>query len=306
MPRLPRLLRRARIAKWRAWRWLQHHTLLWLFLGVSSLYVGLVAFWINSFARSGGRHDASEMFDALDSYFGALALAGVIYTLMLQRRELALQRRELQLSRQQLVEQNQIHLHRLQMEQAAMQPVLRFVSISAFDRIEPERAGDRPSIRLTLGLVNDGGAMHHAEGRMWFWDGPFSELYPRDQDEDGVLSCSARPEDDLEHYIPSRAECSLFLRCLVPRELQADKVDPSFNGRLILRYLNALSRPRVSEYQIEVGGRPGASSGRLFLLRDIDPLEASRAGLLNSYPGMRHSTRRRDEIALSDLYPGLE
>jgi hypothetical protein len=50
------------------------------------------------------RSSFGEMFGAFDALFSGLAFAGVIYTILLQRRELELQRREIEMTRQELEE----------------------------------------------------------------------------------------------------------------------------------------------------------------------------------------------------------
>jgi hypothetical protein len=56
------------------------------------------------FAFSDLQHRASfgDMFGAVNALFSGLALAGVVYAILLQREDLALQRRELELTRQEL------------------------------------------------------------------------------------------------------------------------------------------------------------------------------------------------------------
>ena len=52
--------------------------------------------------NSGDRGTFGDMFGSVNAFFSGAALAGVIYTIALQRRELQLQRHELQLTRQEL------------------------------------------------------------------------------------------------------------------------------------------------------------------------------------------------------------
>jgi hypothetical protein len=56
----------------------------------------------NIFAKPDQRGQFGDMFGAVNSLFSALAFAGVIYTILLQRQELALQREELEQTRAEL------------------------------------------------------------------------------------------------------------------------------------------------------------------------------------------------------------
>lgn len=63
-----------------------------------------------------------DMFGALNALFSGAAFAGVVYAIILQRRELAMQREELRLSREELAAQNQLITAQL----ATMQDSLHF------------------------------------------------------------------------------------------------------------------------------------------------------------------------------------
>jgi hypothetical protein len=61
------------------------------------------AFWIESkYSTMGDRGLHGDMYGGLNALFSGLAFAGVIYTIHLQREELALQRKELELTREEL------------------------------------------------------------------------------------------------------------------------------------------------------------------------------------------------------------
>lgn len=73
------------------------------------LAIGILAvqaafgFWIfHSFTDGADRGTFGDMFGAVNALFSGLALAGVIYAILLQRQELSLQRRDLFLQRQEL------------------------------------------------------------------------------------------------------------------------------------------------------------------------------------------------------------
>lgn len=67
--------------------------ILWLLSGLLPLFI---------FNNWSARASAGDMFGAGNALFSGMALAGVIYTVHLQRKELALQRRELELTRAEL------------------------------------------------------------------------------------------------------------------------------------------------------------------------------------------------------------
>ncbi len=76
--------------------------LLWVAGGVCVLWLstGVLVFAI--FPEWPERGQFGDMFGAVNSLFSGLAFAGVIFTIYLQRQELALQRKELELTRTQL------------------------------------------------------------------------------------------------------------------------------------------------------------------------------------------------------------
>lgn len=73
-----------------------------LILLILVLQVGAGFFIYNSFDSWSERGTFGDMFGAVNALFSGLALAGVIYAILLQRAELALQRQELELTREEL------------------------------------------------------------------------------------------------------------------------------------------------------------------------------------------------------------
>jgi hypothetical protein len=74
----------------------------WL-LGIITLILILCGFVIFfSFDSWGERGSFGDMFGSINALFSGLALAGVIYAILLQRKELSLQREELKLTRKEL------------------------------------------------------------------------------------------------------------------------------------------------------------------------------------------------------------
>src|SRR5688572_19500767 len=71
-------------------------------LGVVVLEVGSAILIYRSLPTWPARGTFGDMFGAVNSLFSGLALAGVIYAIILQRQELALQRQELELTRDEL------------------------------------------------------------------------------------------------------------------------------------------------------------------------------------------------------------
>ena len=80
--------------------------------------VGIISLWILTFVSFvfweapdwlpiGDRGTFGDMFGGLNALFSGAAFAGIIFTIILQRKELQLQRRELQLTRVTLNEQKQ-------------------------------------------------------------------------------------------------------------------------------------------------------------------------------------------------------
>lgn len=75
-----------------------------LYLGFGVVSAWAVSFLIIYFALPSWEQRAQlgDLFGVVNSLFSGLAFAGVIYTIYLQREELALQRKELQLTREEL------------------------------------------------------------------------------------------------------------------------------------------------------------------------------------------------------------
>ncbi len=75
-----------------------------LFLGAAVCALWILSIFViqELITDSGKRAAFGDSFGAINSLFSGLALAGIIYTILLQRRELALQRQELELTRKEL------------------------------------------------------------------------------------------------------------------------------------------------------------------------------------------------------------
>lgn len=86
------------------------------------------------------RGQFGDMFGGLNAVFSGLAFAGVIYAILLQRRELALQREEMRMSREELAAQNQLITAQL----ATMQESLKF-------KTTKEGLSSEPFFRLVSG-----------------------------------------------------------------------------------------------------------------------------------------------------------
>ena len=74
------------------------------------LILSIIAIWvIAGFILSGlsDRGTFGDMFGSINALFAGLAFAGIIYAIVLQRRDLELQRKELQLTREELEGQKQ-------------------------------------------------------------------------------------------------------------------------------------------------------------------------------------------------------
>lgn len=80
------------------------HTSLAVSIGVlivaAQVSIGYAVFW--AFPDWPTRGQFGDVFGAVNALFSGLAFAGLIYTVFLQREELALQRKELELTRQEL------------------------------------------------------------------------------------------------------------------------------------------------------------------------------------------------------------
>ena len=80
--------------KVRWWPWL---------IGVIAVYIGYwYVIWISGWFSELEKGEFGDTFGALNALFAGLAFAGVIYAILLQRKELALQRQELKLQRKTL------------------------------------------------------------------------------------------------------------------------------------------------------------------------------------------------------------
>ncbi|SMO68082.1 hypothetical protein [Gracilimonas mengyeensis] len=77
-------------------------TIIWLFVAVVLIQLIFGSIIFLSFDSWRIRGVFGEMFGAVNTLFAGLAFAGVIYAILLQRKELALQRAELQLTREEL------------------------------------------------------------------------------------------------------------------------------------------------------------------------------------------------------------
>jgi hypothetical protein len=106
-----------------------------------------------------------DMFGAVNALFSGLAFAGVLYTIMLQRRELEMQREELRLSRRELSAQNQMVAAQL----ATMQQSFAFELTKAKKAAEPffrlTHGSSRPNMR-TIGAYNLGGRISDVSCRV--------------------------------------------------------------------------------------------------------------------------------------------
>jgi len=76
--------------------------LVFAFLGVLALWSLSLALTLILFGTWATRSAFGEMFGAVNTLFSGLAFAAFVYTVVLQREELALQRRELELTREEL------------------------------------------------------------------------------------------------------------------------------------------------------------------------------------------------------------
>ena len=74
-------------------------TLMSVIFGIWLISIGVV-YWV--FTGLENRAQFGDSFGMINSLFSGLAFAGIIYTILLQRKELALQRNELELTRKEL------------------------------------------------------------------------------------------------------------------------------------------------------------------------------------------------------------
>jgi len=77
--------------------------------GLVKLLIGIFVIWIISifiipfiYSELGDRASFGDSFGVINSLFSGFAFAGIIYTILLQRKELSLQRKELQETREEL------------------------------------------------------------------------------------------------------------------------------------------------------------------------------------------------------------
>lgn len=75
-----------------------------LFLAVFVIWI-LTPIFLNYFVDAGSRGTVGDMYGTINSLFSGLAFAGIIYSLVLQRKELRYQRLELKLTRKELAGQ---------------------------------------------------------------------------------------------------------------------------------------------------------------------------------------------------------
>lgn len=302
----PRRLRQIRIVRRRMWRKLRNKTWLWISLTVTVFYVASGLWVYSGFTDWSERGQFGDMFGAVNALFSALAFSGVVYAILLQRQELTLQRRELQLTRAQIAEQTKIHSQRLEMSLAAQQPLLRFIGVFSRTGKGPAEAGvisvPEEGV-LTLEVFNEGGPMYHSVGSVWYRDGPFSELFPCDQSEHADLTATPDAAEDAGNYVLARGKGYIQLHCRLYHGQDLAAAEITFGAALIIRYINSLNLPRVCQYFLRVK----QEKGRLFLIRDMDPVVAMEMGLLDEFPG--HSFRPYGEkktVELHDLFPGVE
>lgn len=80
---------------------------IWLVIMIFCIFFiyGLSWFFIDKYIELNERGPFGDKFGAINALFSGLAFAGVIYTILLQKKELSLQREELQLTRQEMKEQ---------------------------------------------------------------------------------------------------------------------------------------------------------------------------------------------------------
>lgn len=101
----------------------EKNTAVWIFVGVFGLWGACLAFTILYFPTWAERGQFGDLFGAVNALFSGLAFAGLIFTIHLQRRELALQREELRLQREEMAKSreelaNQVAVQRNQLDVA--------------------------------------------------------------------------------------------------------------------------------------------------------------------------------------------
>lgn len=113
-----------------------------LILGVVTVIICFSFGWVVIGCISDWEHRGQfgDMFGGLNAVFSGLAFAGVIYAILLQRRELAMQREEMRMSREELAAQNQLITAQL----ATMQESLKFETTK-------EDLSSEPFLRLGSG-----------------------------------------------------------------------------------------------------------------------------------------------------------
>jgi hypothetical protein len=273
---------------------------LWLFIGTSGLCLALIYGTYAALPDWPSRASFGDMAGAVDAFFGALALAGVVYALILQQRELAIQRKELVLTRQQMIEQTKVNSARLDLEMASVLPVLRFDSFVNLVDVSLPTGNNWGDGWLVVKGRNVGGALRHAECRVWYGSGEFSELFPRDQDEDAILTSSEDPDRDPERSIDSGSVFYLRFYFRIPTAVDFGAIPLNFSADLILQYVNSFNQVRFSEYRIRLLDKGEQKIGKFILLRDLDAESAFRARLLESHPGT--SRRPMPSLTIESLY----
>lgn len=106
-----------------------------------------------------------DMFGALNALFSGLAFAGIIYAILLQRKELGLQREELRLSRDELTQQTKVFSAQLE----AMQQQYEFERQKVLRELGPEISGSGGTYsqnRKIINLRNLGGPISELECRV--------------------------------------------------------------------------------------------------------------------------------------------
>lgn len=128
------------------------------FITIACVFFGIITYsCIDTWEHRG---QFGDMFGALNALFSGAAFAGVVYAIILQRRELAMQREEMQLSRKELAAQNQLITAQL----ATMQDSLRFERIKEDLSSEPlfKLGNENSSVNSrTFTLSNLGGRITH-------------------------------------------------------------------------------------------------------------------------------------------------
>ncbi len=164
-----------------------------------------------------------DMFGALNALFSGAAFAGVVYAIILQRRELAMQREEMRLSREELAAQNQLITAQL----ATMQDSLHFertkedLSSEPFFRLGSGTGGAN---RRTVELFNLGGRITGISARV---------LVPA-----AGISVSLQPSDVWDTN--NRAELAIV----------GFGGNPCPNCEFELAYSDKLGRPHTKRYRI--------------------------------------------------------